>query len=127
MALAAVLVAMTAAAQEAPEGGAEGRAARAAELDAVIRDIAVSEGRLAELRREIDALDEWRGGRGWFAGKPVPAVMADLQSIYPKLKIIDNNSRTSVGGGGTPRQPLAPPFAGGESAAASRARATSSG
>jgi hypothetical protein len=60
---------------------------------------------------EIDALDEWRGGRGWFAGKPVPAVMADLQSIYPKLKIIDNNGPTSVGGGGTPRQPLAPPFA----------------
>jgi murein hydrolase activator len=45
------------AAQEAPEGGAEGRAAREAELEAIVRDIAVTEGRLAELRREIDALD----------------------------------------------------------------------
>lgn len=60
---------------------------------------------------EVDALDEWRGGRGWFAGTADPEVMADLQSIYPKLKVIDNNSPTSVGGGGTRRQPLAPPFA----------------
>jgi hypothetical protein len=61
---------------------------------------------------EVDALDEWHGGRGWFAGKPVPAVMADLQTIYPRLKIIDNNGPKSIGGGGTRRQPLAPPFAG---------------
>ena len=60
---------------------------------------------------EVDALDEWRGGRGWFAGTADPAVMADLQAIYPRLKIIDNNSPTSIGGGGVRRQPLAPPFA----------------
>ena len=59
----------------------------------------------------VDALDEWRGGRGWFAGTADPKVMADLQSLYPALKIIDNNGPKSVGGGGTRRQPLAPPFA----------------
>ena len=37
---------------------------------------------------EVDALDEWRGGRGWFAGKAVPAVMADLQALYPEAAAI---------------------------------------
>ena len=34
----------------------------------------------------------------------------DLQRIRPLLHVVDNNSPTSIGGGGTPRQPLAPPF-----------------
>jgi hypothetical protein len=34
----------------------------------------------------------------------------DLQRIRPLLHVVNNNSPTSVGGGGTPRQPLAPPF-----------------
>jgi hypothetical protein len=34
----------------------------------------------------------------------------DLQRIRPLLHVVDNNSATSIGGGGTPRQPLAPPF-----------------
>jgi len=34
----------------------------------------------------------------------------DLQIIRPLLQVVNNNSPTSVGGGGTPRQPLAPPF-----------------
>jgi hypothetical protein len=34
----------------------------------------------------------------------------DLQLIRTLLRVVDNNSPTSVGGGGTPRQPLAPPF-----------------
>lgn len=34
----------------------------------------------------------------------------DLQRIFPLLHVVDNNSPTSIGGGGTPRQPLAPPF-----------------
>jgi hypothetical protein len=34
----------------------------------------------------------------------------DLQKIIPLLAVVDNNSATSIGGGGTPRQPLAPPF-----------------
>jgi hypothetical protein len=35
----------------------------------------------------------------------------DLQDIFNNLQVIDNNSAQSVGGGGTPRQPLAPDFA----------------
>jgi len=34
----------------------------------------------------------------------------DLQIIRPLLKVVNNNDPTHVGGGGTPRQPLAPPF-----------------
>lgn len=34
----------------------------------------------------------------------------DLQRIRPLLHVVNNNSPTSVGGGGTPRQALAPPF-----------------
>jgi hypothetical protein len=34
----------------------------------------------------------------------------DLERIRPLLQVVNNNSPTSVGGGGTPRQPLAPPF-----------------
>jgi hypothetical protein len=32
----------------------------------------------------------------------------DLQELLPLLSIVDNNAADSVGGGGTPRQPLAP-------------------
>ena len=34
----------------------------------------------------------------------------DMMLIYEKLCVVDNNSPTSVGGGGNPRQPLAPPI-----------------
>jgi hypothetical protein len=34
----------------------------------------------------------------------------DIQRIRPVLQVVDNNSPTSIGGGGTPRQPLAPPI-----------------
>lgn len=34
----------------------------------------------------------------------------DLQRILPHLHVVNNNSPSSIGGGGTPRQPLAPPF-----------------
>ena len=35
----------------------------------------------------------------------------DIAKIYAALNIVDNNSSTSIGGGGKPRRPLAPPFA----------------
>ena len=34
----------------------------------------------------------------------------DIVKIYKALNIVNNNSATSIGGGGTPRQELAPPF-----------------
>jgi len=35
----------------------------------------------------------------------------DMQVLMTALYVVDNNSPTSIGGGGTPRQPLAPPLA----------------
>jgi hypothetical protein len=34
----------------------------------------------------------------------------DMVKIFTRLAVVDNNSPSSVGGGGTPRQPLAPPL-----------------
>jgi hypothetical protein len=34
----------------------------------------------------------------------------DLQRIVPLLAVVDNNTPTNIGGGGTPRQPIAPVF-----------------
>jgi hypothetical protein len=34
----------------------------------------------------------------------------DVGRIWQALQVVTNNSPTSIGGGGTPRQPLAPPF-----------------
>jgi hypothetical protein len=34
----------------------------------------------------------------------------DWQKLLQALWVVDNNGPTSIGGGGTPRQPLAPPF-----------------
>ena len=42
------------------------------------------------------------GGGGKWTG--------DIQKLLPLLNVVDNNSATSIGGGGTPRQPLAPPI-----------------
>lgn len=36
---------------------------------------------------------------------------AQLQVLFSALQVVDNNGPASVGGGGTPRAPLAPPFA----------------
>ena len=34
----------------------------------------------------------------------------DIQRLMTALQVVNNNSPTSIGGGGTPRQPLAPPL-----------------
>jgi hypothetical protein len=34
----------------------------------------------------------------------------DMDRIFAGLNVVDNNSASSIGGGGTPRAPLAPPF-----------------
>lgn len=38
------------------------------------------------------------------------ALQGDLTKIIGALKVVDNNEPNSIGGGGTPRQPLAPPI-----------------
>lgn len=34
----------------------------------------------------------------------------DMALVFTALQVVDNNSQDNIGGGGTPRQPLAPPF-----------------
>jgi hypothetical protein len=45
-------------------------------------------------------------------GQPTPQAqwVSDVRILYGYLQVVSNNSPTSVGGGGTPLQPLAPPF-----------------
>jgi hypothetical protein len=38
------------------------------------------------------------------------AIGADLRRIFARLSVVTNNGASSIGGGGTPRQPLAPPI-----------------
>ena len=44
----------------------------------------------------------------WSAGST--AWSRDVQRLIKAVYVVNNNSATSIGGGGTPRQPLAPPF-----------------
>jgi hypothetical protein len=34
----------------------------------------------------------------------------DMQKLVQALYVVNNNTPTTIGGGGTPRQPLAPPI-----------------
>lgn len=52
---------------------------------------------------QIDFRSGWGGGG--------PDWTADMAEIYKRLAVVDNNTETSIGGGGTPRAPLAPDFA----------------
>lgn len=56
-------------------------------------------------KKVIDTEFDFNGSQGnnvnWFT---------DCKALIKVLKIVDNNSATSIGGGGTPRQPLAPNF-----------------
>ena len=40
-----------------------------------------------------------------------PELKADIHALLPLLAVVDNNAPDRVGGGGTPRAPLAPPLA----------------
>ena len=46
------------------------------------------------------------------SGQPTPQAqwVSDIRLIIDYLRVVSNNSPSSVGGGGTPLQPLAPPF-----------------
>lgn len=46
------------------------------------------------------------------AGQATPQAqwVSDIRLIIDYLRVVSNNSATSIGGGGTPLQPLAPPF-----------------
>ncbi len=49
---------------------------------------------------------------GEWPGASEPAFHAQLQQVFQQLAVVDNNTPGSVGGGGTPRAPLAPCFTG---------------
>ena len=52
----------------------------------------------------------WRAGE-WPTIEVDPSFHAELQRVFTLLNVVDNNAPAAIGGGGTPRQPLAPPFA----------------
>ena len=56
-------------------------------------------------------MDAKVGKAEWPAGADT-AFHAQLQTVFQMLSVVDNNSPTSIGGGGTPRAPLAPCFTG---------------
>ncbi|WP_429202573.1 hypothetical protein [Massilia sp. UYP11] len=58
----------------------------------------------AEFKRDwgFDMNQKVQGNTAW---------VRDIQRIMKALSVVDNNSATSIGGGGTPRQPLAPAIA----------------
>lgn len=58
--------------------------------------------------------DEFRRDWGFDMNQKVQgntAWVRDIQRLMRALSVVDNNSPTSIGGGGTPRQPLAPAIA----------------
>ena len=47
----------------------------------------------------------------WEKDVSAPAWWQDIETIKNLLQRVTNNSATTIGGGGTPRAPFAPPFA----------------
>jgi hypothetical protein len=67
-----------------------------------------------ELGPNGDFLAQFKTDWGFAFGEWVPAPgpwQRDIQRIVSSLSVIDNNGPSSIGGGGAPRQPLAPPIA----------------
>lgn len=46
----------------------------------------------------------------WGTDAALSGISSDLLTLFTGLHVVDNNSSTNIGGGGTPRQPLAPPI-----------------
>ncbi|RUR85857.1 hypothetical protein ACF3DV_24085 [Chlorogloeopsis fritschii PCC 9212] len=58
---------------------------------------------------EHDAEQEYKAVTGYYFNDD-KALQADLTKIIGVLKVVDNNGPNSIGGGGKPRRPLAPPI-----------------
>ena len=56
-----------------------------------------------------DADQEYTQRTGYYFNDD-PALEADFAKIITAVKVVDNNAPNSIGGGGTPRQPLVPPI-----------------
>ncbi|MFL6675044.1 MAG: hypothetical protein ACJ8LG_17360 [Massilia sp.] len=59
--------------------------------------------------KEAEFLADWGFPFSQKAGQKTPWVR-DFKRLVIALHVVDNNSPTRIGGGGAPRQPLAPPF-----------------
>ena len=66
-----------------------------------------------ELSPEGRVVEEFQGQWGYrFANKDLEHPWSeDMRKIFTNLHVVNNNSPETKGGGGEPRQPLAPPFA----------------
>jgi septal ring factor EnvC (AmiA/AmiB activator) len=95
VALVAGLLAAAATAQEVDDSiSPEARQARQAELDAVIRDIALTEERQEELRQEIDALEKDNTTLNQTligTGRRVQALEAEIDKTEQRMRVLTNN------------------------------------
>jgi hypothetical protein len=69
--------------------------------------ISIEDGPDGSVREQFKA--DWGFPFFQYVGDNTPWVH-DMQKLVKALKVVDNNSPTSIGGGGTPLQPLAPNF-----------------
>jgi Ca2+-binding RTX toxin-like protein len=60
---------------------------------------------------ENGVLEEFRQAYGYAFEGHEGAFHRDYMKLFSALQIVDNNSPQTIGGGGSPRVPLAPPFA----------------
>jgi hypothetical protein len=67
---------------------------------------------VVEVGPDGDMRDEFKKEWGFdFWSTPLDTPWArDMRRIFTALHVVDNNGPSSIGGGGTPRQPLAPPL-----------------
>ena len=76
--------------------------------------------RRTDFNMDVEAIQDYERIRGYGFGSANGSFGAerpeqltlfkDLQALVVRLQVVSNNSATSIGGGGTPRQPLAPDF-----------------
>jgi hypothetical protein len=66
-----------------------------------MRREAYTDANILQLRRDFTGWDDGRNTGPW---------IRDLDRVFSNLHVVINNGPNSIGGGGTPRQPLAPPF-----------------
>ena len=59
---------------------------------------------------EKGALEEFRATYGYDFQSTSSRFYQDLMKLFKALNIVDNNAPNNVGGGRTPRAPLAPPI-----------------
>ncbi|MBD2778468.1 hypothetical protein [Iningainema tapete] len=59
---------------------------------------------------EKEALEEFQNTYGYGFQDTSGEFYEDFMKLFQTLYIVDNNGSNSIGGGGTPRQPLAPPI-----------------